>query len=242
MLALCLSAGARAAETITYNYDALGRLTKVEHAGTANDGVVAAYTYDKAGNRENLTVTGAAGAGSGSSIILRDSFDGALPTFGHKSDGGWVAGTLVANAPAQGGQALRLGMWGSHGFTIAGATFVAAQPTVTISIYLRDSGVTNASVTGGWSGSSADAAHPVLLGLYNATTGSWALDASTDPSGGTMPPNGGAWVRHTRTISGLTVGNSYTVALMVQAYAGVRASDVDALQVDNGGAATPFTP
>ena len=203
-----------------------------------NNGLVADYTYDKAGNRENVTVTGAV---SNSSIILRDSFDGGVPTFGHKSDGGWVAGTLVANSPAHGSQALRLGMWGSHGFTVGGATFVAAQSTVTLSIYLRDSGVTNSSLTG-WSGSSANAAHPVLLGLYNATTDSWALDASTDPSGGSAPPNGGGWIRHTRTISGLTVGNSYSVAMMLQAYAGARASDVDALQVEYGSAATPFTP
>ncbi len=48
-----------AAETITYRYDARGRLVKVEHAGTVNANVNTAYTYDKADNRTNKTTTGA---------------------------------------------------------------------------------------------------------------------------------------------------------------------------------------
>jgi hypothetical protein len=45
------------AETITYSYDALGRLTNVAHTGNVNNGVNAAYTLDAAGNRSNVTVT-----------------------------------------------------------------------------------------------------------------------------------------------------------------------------------------
>lgn len=48
-----------AAETITYTYDAKGRLVKVEHSGTVNNGVKAEYTHDKADNRKNVKVTGA---------------------------------------------------------------------------------------------------------------------------------------------------------------------------------------
>lgn len=50
---------AHAAETITYTYDAKGRLVKVEHGGSMNNGVVTNYTHDKADNRTNKTVTGA---------------------------------------------------------------------------------------------------------------------------------------------------------------------------------------
>ncbi len=50
---------ASASETITYTYDAKGRLILVQHAGTVNNNVVANYTYDTADNRKNLTVTGA---------------------------------------------------------------------------------------------------------------------------------------------------------------------------------------
>lgn len=49
---------AHAAETITYSYDARGRLVKVERSGTVNNGVKADYTLDKADNRTNTTTTG----------------------------------------------------------------------------------------------------------------------------------------------------------------------------------------
>lgn len=48
-----------ASETVTYTYDARGRVIKVEHSGTVNNGVVANYTLDKAENRTNVKVTGA---------------------------------------------------------------------------------------------------------------------------------------------------------------------------------------
>lgn len=50
---------AYAAETVTYRYDARGRLVKVERAGSVNNNVNTVYTYDKADNRTNRTVTGA---------------------------------------------------------------------------------------------------------------------------------------------------------------------------------------
>ena len=50
---------ASASETITYTYDAKGRLILVTHAGTVNNNVVANYSFDAADNRKNLTVTGA---------------------------------------------------------------------------------------------------------------------------------------------------------------------------------------
>lgn len=62
LLAAMLAAAATAAiaaETITYRYDARGRLVKVEHAGSINNNVNASYSYDKADNRTNRTVTGA---------------------------------------------------------------------------------------------------------------------------------------------------------------------------------------
>lgn len=50
---------ALATETITYTYDAKGRVTKVVHAGTVNNGVTVQYTHDHADNRTHVTVTGA---------------------------------------------------------------------------------------------------------------------------------------------------------------------------------------
>ena len=58
--ALLAAAGiASASETITYTYDAKGRLVLVQHAGTVNNNVVTNYTMDHADNRINVKVTGA---------------------------------------------------------------------------------------------------------------------------------------------------------------------------------------
>lgn len=53
VIALCATA-AWASETINYSYDPRGRLVGVTRSG----GVSASYTYDKADNRSNVTVTG----------------------------------------------------------------------------------------------------------------------------------------------------------------------------------------
>ena len=53
VLSLLLSTAADAAETITYTYDARGRLVKVERTGTVNNNVTTNYTIDKADNRTN---------------------------------------------------------------------------------------------------------------------------------------------------------------------------------------------
>ena len=59
LLAGLLSASlAHATETITYTYDAKGRLVKVVHTGTVNNGVTVDYTHDKADNRTNVKTTG----------------------------------------------------------------------------------------------------------------------------------------------------------------------------------------
>lgn len=58
---------AMATETITYTYDARGRLVKTEHSGTANNGVSSCYAYDAADNRTGSSVatTSACVAGGG---------------------------------------------------------------------------------------------------------------------------------------------------------------------------------
>jgi YD repeat-containing protein len=51
-----LAATAMASETITYSYDARGRLVKVVRTGSVNNNVSANYSYDKADNRTNVNV------------------------------------------------------------------------------------------------------------------------------------------------------------------------------------------
>lgn len=55
----CAAAAAIAAETITYTYDARGRLVRVESNIVGNNVVTTNYVYDKADNRTLRNVTGA---------------------------------------------------------------------------------------------------------------------------------------------------------------------------------------
>jgi len=54
--AAALAATAMAGETITYTYDARGRLIRVRHSGSVNNAVTANYSYDKADNRTAVNV------------------------------------------------------------------------------------------------------------------------------------------------------------------------------------------
>jgi len=55
----CASWPCFANETITYTYDAKGRLVQVVRTGTVNNGGTTTYQHDKADNRKNVTTTGA---------------------------------------------------------------------------------------------------------------------------------------------------------------------------------------
>jgi len=52
-----LSVSASATETITYSYDAKGRLVKVVRTGTVNNNVTTEYEHDKADNRKKVKTT-----------------------------------------------------------------------------------------------------------------------------------------------------------------------------------------
>ncbi|MGZ8363321.1 MAG: hypothetical protein ACXW3D_05565 [Caulobacteraceae bacterium] len=56
---LALVGAAQAAETITYTYDAQGRLIKAVHTGTVNNNVQVETWRDDAHNRTRVKVTGA---------------------------------------------------------------------------------------------------------------------------------------------------------------------------------------
>jgi hypothetical protein len=51
---LAATGSANAAETITYTYDAKGRLVKVVRTGTVNNNVTTEYEHDKADNRKKV--------------------------------------------------------------------------------------------------------------------------------------------------------------------------------------------
>ena len=56
LIASIIGAAAIASETITYKYDARGRLVKVQRSGSVNNNVTANYVYDKADNRTNVNI------------------------------------------------------------------------------------------------------------------------------------------------------------------------------------------
>ncbi|MGV7120023.1 hypothetical protein [Sphingopyxis sp. 550A] len=56
-VAVSAAVPALATETVTYSYDARGRLVKVVRTGTVNNNVTVEYTHDKADNRTRLKVT-----------------------------------------------------------------------------------------------------------------------------------------------------------------------------------------
>lgn len=56
-IALALVSGAFATETITYTYDAKGRLIRIVRTGTVNNNVTTEYTHDKANNRKTKVTT-----------------------------------------------------------------------------------------------------------------------------------------------------------------------------------------
>lgn len=55
---LILGVTAYAAETITYSYDARGRVKTVARTGSINNNVTTNYVYDKADNRSSKATTG----------------------------------------------------------------------------------------------------------------------------------------------------------------------------------------
>lgn len=59
LLGTVASGPALAAETITYTYDAFGRLLTVVHSGTVNSTLTTTYTHDTVDNRTKVKVTGA---------------------------------------------------------------------------------------------------------------------------------------------------------------------------------------
>jgi YD repeat-containing protein len=58
LAAAAMAAAALASETLSYGYDARGRLVKVQHNGSVNANVVTNYGYDKADNRTLKNTTG----------------------------------------------------------------------------------------------------------------------------------------------------------------------------------------
>lgn len=65
---LSFGGSATAQETVTFTYDALGRLVTTSTSGGTNNGTTSSYSYDSASNRTNVTTSTSAPGGSCSVI------------------------------------------------------------------------------------------------------------------------------------------------------------------------------
>lgn len=86
---VCWGPLAALAETVTYTYDARGRLT----TATTSGGATTTYTYDAAGNRTQLVITGGTGGSNTAPVANDDSGDANA----YYAGGSWVYPTLELN-------------------------------------------------------------------------------------------------------------------------------------------------
>jgi len=137
-LGLLTAVPAAASETVTYTYDPLGRLVKVAHSGTVNNGATACYTYDFASNRSNVTasattLTCAAGEGSGITFTITSNgavTEGTNSVFTVTKNGSY-AGTITINYATADGTAFA----GSDYTATSGQlTFLSTDTTKTITV------------------------------------------------------------------------------------------------------------
>lgn len=70
LLSIVLAGPSHAAETVTYSYDALGRLVSSSVSGGPSSGVNTAISYDPADNRTNYQVTGSTQLPPGTTFIV----------------------------------------------------------------------------------------------------------------------------------------------------------------------------
>lgn len=92
--ALLIAGMASAAETVTYGYDALGRLIVTTVSGGPNNNVGSATCFDRAGNRTRYTV------GAGVSTCGTGASSSAASTLQPNADPGRQPDAL-ASSPAQ---------------------------------------------------------------------------------------------------------------------------------------------
>lgn len=179
LLALLISAPAQAGETISYSYDALGRLVQVSRAGTVNNGASAAYTYDPANNRTNVTTTAPGGGGGPPSFSINDvsATEGGSLVF-TVTKTGTTASSFSVNFATANGTAIAGSDYTANSGTLA---FASTDITKTVTVTTTDDALVESSET-------------VLVNLSGATGGATISDAQgvgtivDNDSGGNQPP------------------------------------------------------
>lgn len=143
---LSLASPARAGETVTYAYDALGRLTATSSSGTVNSGVTSSVGYDSAGNRSlyAMSVSGAVAfsvsdtsAVEGGGLVFTVVKSGAAPaSVGY----GTANGTAAAGADYNGASGTLSFAAGESGKTVAVASLDDSGDEISETLSLNLSG------------------------------------------------------------------------------------------------------
>ena len=170
-------APASAQETVSYTYDALGRLVAVNHGSTGpNAGVSSSYTYDDADNRTNVTVTV---PGPPSFAINNVSATEGSPLAFTVTRTGSSTGTDTVQYATADGTATAGSDYNAVALTTL--TFSPGQTTKSVSVTTIDDSLVESSET-------------VKVNLSNASTGASIADAlgvgTINDNDGTTPCTG----------------------------------------------------
>lgn len=182
---LCGTA-AVAAETITYTYDARGRLVSVAHSGGPSNGLITCYTLDQADNRSNKTTgTACSGGGGGDNVSFTISSNGPV-TEGANSvftvtKSGTATQSYSVNYATANGTAVAPGDYTATSGTL---TFTTAQTSKTVNVTTIDDATAESSETFTMSLSSPTGGSTIgTPGTATAT-----INASDGGGGGNQPP------------------------------------------------------
>jgi Calx-beta domain/Bacterial cadherin-like domain len=153
---LALASAAEAVETVTFRYDALGRLVATSSTDTVNPGVTSSIGYDAAGNRS----------------IYAASVSGA-PAFSISDVSGIEGGGLVFTIVKNGTGAASVSFATANGSAGAGGDYSAAGGSLSFAAGESSKTVTVASIE-----DSSDEAHETLsLNLSGASAGATIADS-----------------------------------------------------------------
>jgi hypothetical protein len=133
---LCFACSAGASETVTYSYDALGRLKTAQTSGGPLNGVQRSYSYDAAGNRTQVQVSGSTGSGS-----VTITAQGAVA---NETNVGVTIGVSIAGSPAPTGTVT----FTENGLFIASATVSSGQASVILEGFALGTHTITASYSG----------------------------------------------------------------------------------------------
>lgn len=171
---------ARASETITYTYDALGRLVTVNHGATGpNAGVSSTYSYDAADNRTQVVVTGSTATITLSPTSVPNGTVGTAYSQTISASGGTSPYTYAVSSGT-----LPAGLTLSSGGVLSGTPTTAATSTFAITATDSASNTGTQSYTVTINSSVTITLSPTTLS--NATVGT-SYSQTISASGGTSP-------------------------------------------------------